>query len=73
MSNKALLNGFMVGKRKTGKMSKILSFGKNWMQVCAGRDIEWNWIKGHAGHAGNEMADQLANLGCSILKSSRRA
>ncbi len=31
--------------------------------VCAGRNIEWNWIKGHAGHPGNEMADQLANLG----------
>ncbi len=24
-------------------------------------DIEWFWIKGHAGHPGNEKADQLAN------------
>jgi len=25
--------------------------------------IEWIWVKGHAGHEGNEMADQLANQG----------
>lgn len=25
--------------------------------------IEWHWVKGHAGHPGNERADQLANLG----------
>lgn len=25
--------------------------------------IEWRWVKGHAGHEGNERADQLANLG----------
>ena len=25
--------------------------------------IEWRWVKGHAGHAENERADQLANLG----------
>ncbi|WP_416886153.1 ribonuclease HI [Marinospirillum sp.] len=25
--------------------------------------IEWFWVKGHAGDPGNEMADQLANRG----------
>ena len=30
-------------------------------EIAAQHDIEWRWVKGHAGHAENELADQLAN------------
>lgn len=30
--------------------------------------IEWRWVKGHAGHAGNERADQLANRGVETVR-----
>ena len=29
----------------------------------AGHQIDWRWVKGHAGNPGNERADALANLG----------
>jgi ribonuclease HI len=29
----------------------------------AGHRIHWHWVKGHAGHPGNERADALANRG----------
>ncbi len=41
--------------------------------LAAHHDIEWRWVKGHAGHAENERADALANLGVdSVLKRARR-
>ena len=39
-----------------------------WQQLDAARqphDIDWRWVKGHAGHEFNERADQLANRGVS--------
>ncbi|HYD97263.1 MAG TPA: ribonuclease HI [Noviherbaspirillum sp.] len=32
--------------------------------------IEWRWVKGHAGHDGNERADALANLGVASVARS---
>ncbi len=32
-------------------------------EAIAPHDIEWNWVKGHAGIDGNEKADSLANQG----------
>ena len=36
-------------------------------QAQARHRIEWRWVKGHAGHAGNERADVLANRGVASL------
>lgn len=29
--------------------------------------VEWQWVRGHAGHPGNECADALANAGIRAL------
>jgi ribonuclease HI len=34
---------------------------------AARHQIDWRWIKGHAGHEGNEIADQLANQGINEM------
>lgn len=33
--------------------------------------VEWHWVKGHAGHPGNEVADQLANKGIETLRGDQ--
>jgi ribonuclease HI len=35
-----------------------------------GHDIEWLWVKGHAGDPGNERADALANKGVDSLQKT---
>ena len=37
-----------------------------WMELAdlaERHDVSWHWVKGHAGHPGNERADELANYG----------
>jgi ribonuclease HI len=31
-----------------------------------GHEIDWRWVKGHAGDPGNERADALANQGVAL-------
>ncbi|QKU22234.1 DNA polymerase III subunit epsilon [Acinetobacter lwoffii] len=61
-------------KKKNWKDVKNPDLWQKLDEVCQGRDIEWHWVKGHAGHPGNEMADQLANLGADeTLKKSKQS
>ena len=34
---------------------------------CGRHEIEWRWVKGHAGHEFNERADSLANRGVDSI------
>ena len=41
-----------------------------WQQLDASRErhqVEWRWVKGHAGHEFNERADALANRGVESI------
>ena len=41
-----------------------------WQQLDAAQarhKIEWRWVRGHSGHAGNERADALANRGVETV------
>ncbi|MBS1198920.1 MAG: ribonuclease [Proteobacteria bacterium] len=38
-------------------------------QAASPHQLEWIWVKGHAGHPENERADALANRGIDELKA----
>ncbi|WP_421729013.1 ribonuclease HI [Brevundimonas sp.] len=38
----------------------------------ARHNVKWHWVKGHAGHALNERADQLANRGIAEMRAASR-
>lgn len=40
-------------------------------ELRAKHDIEWHWVRGHAGHPENERADQLANKGIPVNGEGR--
>lgn len=37
----------------------------------ARHEVKWHWVKGHAGHALNERADQLANRGIEEMRAAK--
>ncbi len=38
----------------------------------SGHAIDWRWVRGHNGDAGNERADALANLGVEVALGQRK-
>ena len=53
-------NGWRTAAKKPVKNAEL------WMELdeqLRRHDVKWHWIKGHAGHDGNERADTLARQG----------
>ena len=53
-------NGWRTAAKKPVKNADL------WMELdeqLRRHDVKWHWIKGHAGHDGNERADTLARQG----------
>lgn len=40
-------------------------------EVAARHQVEWVWVKGHAGHADNERADALARRGAESARAAK--
>ncbi|CAM3341743.1 ribonuclease HI [Paracoccus nototheniae] len=58
-------NGWKTADRKPVKNVEL------WQRLDAAQathKVEWRWIKGHAGHAENERADELARAGMAPFK-----
>ncbi len=61
-------NGWKTADKKSVKNTEL------WQRLDAARlkhQIEWKWVKGHAGHAENERADELAREGMAPFKRKR--
>ncbi len=60
-------NGWKTASKKPVKNADL------WVQLDAAlhrHEVNWHWVKGHAGNAGNEKADQLANDAIDAMKTS---
>lgn len=47
---------------------KNLDLWRELDRLAAQHRLEWHWVKGHAGNAGNERADALARRGIDAIK-----
>lgn len=69
------INQWLAGWKRNGWKTASKQPVKNkdlWQALdseCARHSVEWRWVKGHAGHEGNERADQLANRGAAEVKA----
>mgnify|MGYP000368446241 CR=1 FL=1 len=68
------VTGWIYGWKKNGWKTADRKPVKNvdlWQRLDAAQarhDVTWAWIKGHAGHAENERADELARAGMALFK-----
>ena len=53
-------NGWRTAAKKPVKNEDLW---KRLEAALVGHDVEWHWVKGHAGHPSKERADQLARDG----------
>lgn len=59
------LNGWKTASKKPVKNVDLWRTLEDALQR---HDVEWVWVKGHAGHPENERADELARQGMTIYK-----
>ena len=68
------ITGWIHGWKKNGWKTAAKKPVKNeelWKaldEAVSKHDVTWHWIKGHAGHAENERADELARRGMEDYK-----
>lgn len=68
------VTGWIHGWKKNGwktaskKPVKNADLWQDLDQAQSRHDVTWEWIKGHAGHAENERADELARAGMAPYK-----
>ncbi|MEO1159633.1 MAG: ribonuclease HI [Pseudomonadota bacterium] len=60
-------NGWRTAAKKPVKNAELWQALQTALQP---HDIDWHWVKGHAGHPENERADELARAGMAPYKSS---
>ncbi|GLQ35055.1 ribonuclease H [Amylibacter marinus] len=61
-------NGWKTAAKKPVKNADLW---KRLDEATKRHDITWKWIKGHAGHAENERADELARAGMAPFKPAK--
>ena len=59
-------NGWKTANKKPVKNAELWQLLD---EVASRHKVTWKWIKGHAGHAENERADELARQGMADFKS----
>ncbi len=71
------VTGWIHGWKRNGWKTSNKKPVKNvdlWKRIDAAQathQVTWKWIKGHAGHAENEHADELARAGMAPFKTAR--